>query len=253
MSRAPVNPSSWSRRRAKETDDRVAEFADRIVSTVAHELRTPLSVIVGYAELLRVRDDDDIRQEATTRILEGADRLSSVIHDILTVSTIDSGNVCVAPARVDLEAAVADVIRRFEAKTSTYTLAARTAGDGAPTVSADPHQLSEILARLVSNACESSPEGGKIVITIEERDGFAVVSVADEGRGMGEEERAAVFERFSHALNRSPGNSRGTGLGLYIASRFVELNGGSISVESAPGRGSTFTFTVPLAERDDPE
>ena len=253
MSRAPVNPSSWNRRRAKETDDRVAEFADRIVSTVAHELRTPLSVIVGYAELLRVRDDDDIRQEATTRILEGADRLSSVIHDILTVSTIDADSVSVDPAPVDLEAAVADVIRLFEVKTSTHTLTARAAGDAPPIVSADPHQLSEILARLVSNACESSPEGGEIVISSEARDGFAVVSVADEGRGMGEEERAAVFERFSHAVNASPRDSRGTGLGLYIASRFVELNGGSISVEGAPGRGSTFTFTVPLAEKDDRE
>ena len=253
MSSAPVSASSWSARRAKESDDRVAEFADRIISTVAHELRTPLSVIVGYAELLRVRDDDEIRREATTRILEGAERLSSAIHDILTVSTIDSGNVSIDPAPVELEAAVADVIRLFESKTSTHTLAAHVSADASPTVSADPHQLSEVLTRLVSNACESSPEGGEIVISSEARDGFAVVSVADEGRGMGEEERAAVFERFSHAVNPSPGDSRGTGLGLYIASRFVELNGGSISVESAPGRGSTFTFTVPLAERDDPE
>jgi signal transduction histidine kinase len=225
-----------------------SEAIDRLISTVSHELRTPLSVIVGYAELLGARDDEETRREAPIRIKEAAERLSSVVENILTVSSLDSGSLFLELVPVDLEDAVAETIARFERDETGHSFASNSMSpEGWPVVTADPVELGRILANLVSNACKYSPGGGEIVVRADRRDGSAVVSVSDQGPGIGEEEQERAFERVSRLDGPVQRGTRGSGLGLYITRALVELHGGSIWVESEPGRGSTFTFTVPLA------
>jgi len=218
----------------------VSQFLDRFVSTVSHELRTPLSVVVGYAELLEARDDPATRREAVLRIREAAERLASVIDAILLTATIDSGTVVLDPVPVDLVETVEETIRGHGER--HFELAA-----GAwPVVSADPEQLREILRQLVSNACKYSPPEAPVTIDAVRRDGFAVISVADRGRGIPTAQRELLFERFARGDGAAA--TGGSGLGLYIVRGLVELHGGSVAVESETGVGTTVSFTVPLAD-----
>lgn len=225
-----------------------ADFLDRLISAISHELRTPLAVIVGYAELLSARDDELTRREAPRRILEAADRLSAMLDDILTVSALDSGAFepegDVVDLRELLELTVESLSRHEEQR--SYSLS----GASRPLVWADRDQVARVVSNLVRYARDASPHDGSVAIRVDEREGCAVISVADEGPGLSEEQRTRVFERVSLAERSKRGGAPEAGLGLHVAHRLVEQNGGSIAIESAPGKGAVVTFSLPLAEGD---
>ena len=236
--------ASTATARQRELED----FLDYLSSTVAHELRTPLAVIAGYAELLRTRDNDETRREAPRRIQEAAERLLGLIDDIVTASAIESGAVVLDREPVEVEAAVASAIRLVEPTSDRHSFGAQCVNQaGWPVVSADPEQLARMLVTLVSNAVMSSPQGGEVFVTARREGRVALVSVADEGPGMAEAERAHVFERVSRVGLPGRGDAAAR-LGLSVTRGLVELHGGSIWVESEPGKGSTFRFTLPLHE-----
>ena len=220
-----------------------------VVSNLSHELRNPLAIIAGYAELLRFRGDDRLREEAAARITEAAAKISAIVDDLLTVFALDAETLSVEPTVVDLETVVAQAIEPVKNRQPGHTFSTRCASGTWPRVRADNEHLTRILTNLLLNACRYSPDGCEIQVSVKTEQGFASVTVEDDGFGFTREQLATVFDRFALIEISDRPEIRNTGLELYKARRLVELHGGEISGESEPGKGSRFTFTVPLAER----
>src|SRR5215467_337760 len=220
------------------------------VSMVSHELRTPLTSIQGYAELLLEdeRMDDEVR-ESLTIVKKNADRLLVMINDLLDLSRIEAGRVDLHCTSLDLTCLISEVARSLrpliEAKRQRLRL---DLGDALPAVWADADRVTQILTNLISNAHKYTPVEGSITVAARRDDGFVRVDVSDSGIGLSPEDQAQLFTKFFRADDRSGQAGRGTGLGLVITRLLVELHGGRITLSSAPGKGSTFSFTLPAPE-----
>jgi signal transduction histidine kinase len=214
------------------------------LSRLSHGLRTPLSLIVGYAELLTMRRDEQTLGEAPQRILEAAEQLTGVVDDLLTVYAIDANVLFVAPVSVELEpllqgAVEAALARAAQPVTADVEQRARPAR-----VLADPEYLVEIVGTLLENAANRSAEGATIALEARVEDDFARVEIRDDGTPLSDEERASAFDRFSALV---PAGGRTTGLELYKARRLVELQGGRVWAESDDSGQTRFGFALPLA------
>ena len=233
------------------TEERAVEqLKSDFVSTVSHELRTPLAAIYGAAMTLR-RDDVVLRaeqQEGMLAVIAGeSERLARIVNDILLASRLDSG-----AAAFDLGPADAtEIARAVLAAAETHLPSGIELVLSAPAqglrVAADPDGLRQVLVNLVENAVKYSPEGGRVELELEPADGRVRLAVRDRGLGIPAAEQDRIFEKFYRLdpnLSRGVG---GTGLGLYICREIVRRMGGRIRVESDPGRGSTFSFELPLA------
>lgn len=218
------------------------------VSNLSHELRNPLAIITGYAELLRFRDDAHVREEAAARIAEAAAKVSAIVDDLLTVLSLDAGTLAVEPQPVDLETVVAAAIAPVREGQPGHTFSTRCGDDSWPRVAADSEHLTRILTNLLLNACRYSPDGREIEVSVRRQQAFAAITVEDKGVGLTPKQQETAFERFSLIEVANRPDIRNTGLELYKTRKLVELHGGEISVESEPGKGSRFTFTIPLAE-----
>lgn len=218
---------------------------ETLVPDVAHQVKTPIAVIRGYAELLGARDDDATRLEAATQIRQAADVLEFMVDDLLVVLAAEAGVLHFEPETLDVAAAADVAIGLIARRSPGHSFATRW--EGSPRARADVEHLPRILTAFLLNACRLSPDGGEILVA-GQSDGDAVrVSVTDSGPGLGEEELAAAFERHrpSSAVDRS--ELRSSGLELYKARRLVELHGGDVKAASRPGHGATFSFTLPRA------
>jgi signal transduction histidine kinase len=218
------------------------------VSMVSHELRTPLTSIQGYAELLL--EDERIvgeERESLTIVRKNADRLLELINDLLDLSRIEAGRVDLHRTSLDLARLISEVARSLrpliEAKRQRLKL---DLGDALPAVWADANRVTQILTNLISNAHKYTLVDGSITVAARRDDGFVRVDVSDTGIGLSPEDQAQLFTRFFRAHERSPQAGGGTGLGLVISRLLVELHGGRITVSSAPGQGSTFSFSLPV-------
>jgi signal transduction histidine kinase len=220
------------------------------VSMVSHELRTPLTSIQGYADLLL--EDKQItgeERESLTIVKKNADRLLGLINDLLDLSRIEAGRVDLHRTSLDLAhliSEVADSLRPLiEAKRQRFRL---DLGEALPAVWADQDRVTQILTNLISNAHKYTLLEGSITVAVRRDDGFVCVDVSDTGIGLSPEDQAQLFTQFFRAHDRSPQADGGTGLGLVITRLLVELHGGRITVSSAPGQGSTFSFSLPVLE-----
>ena len=190
-------------------------------STAAHDLRTPLTVIAGYAELLLQRDDEETRRDAAEQILAATTRISSGIDDVLTLLAIAADDVVLEPVQLDLRDAVSGAAGLSQPPDAVVV------GGSAPVVQADAEQLSRMLAALLASARRSRRGEGAALVAIEEETGFAVVSFE-----LGEQWESDADSR----------------LDLHVAHRLAELQGGSIAVETAAESGcSRLRLTIPLA------
>jgi signal transduction histidine kinase len=216
-----------------------------LVANVAHQVKTPLAVIRGYAELVGARDDEATRREAAAQIAEAADVLESMMDDLLVVFALEAGILPFEPGPVDLAEVAEEAVERFAGRFGRHSFVAKLEGIG--TARADWEHLHRILAALLLNACRLSPDGGEVVIAARTEDDVVTVSVSDDGPGLGREELAAVFERHRPAAAAERSEVRSTGLELYKVRRLVELHGGAVHAESRLGHGSTFSFTLPRA------
>ncbi|HLC42019.1 MAG TPA: ATP-binding protein [Methylomirabilota bacterium] len=237
-----------------EQQNRAIQEANRLktefVSMVSHELRTPLTSIQGYAELLI--EDKQIAEEqrgSLTIVRKNADRLLGLINDLLDLARIEAGKIELHRTSLDLASLIREVAGSLrpliEAKQQRLRL---ELGDALPAVWGDADRVTQILTNLISNAHKYTPVEGSITVTARQDDGVVRVDVSDSGVGLSPEEQAKLFTKFFRAHDRSPQSARGTGLGLVITRLLVELHGGQITVSSAPGKGSTFTFTLPKSE-----
>ena len=220
------------------------------VSMVSHELRTPLTSIQGYAELLL--EDEQIageERESLTIVKKNADRLLGLINDLLDLSRIEAGRVDLQRTSLDLARLIPEVAGSLrpliEAKRQRLRL---DLAEALPAVWADANRVTQILTNLISNAHKYTLVEGSITVAARRDDGFVRVDVSDTGVGLSPEDQAQLFTKFFRAHDRSLQAGGGTGLGLVITRLLVELHGGRITVSSAPGKGSTFSFSLPALE-----
>jgi two-component system, OmpR family, phosphate regulon sensor histidine kinase PhoR len=226
----------------------IDEVKSALISTVSHELRTPLTLIHGFAELLVLRDMPVERQRASAvEILDASRRLARLIDDLLSVSRMESGRLVLDPRPLDLAAVVERILSPFRAMAARHTLRASVPA-GLPVVWGDPDKVEQILTNLVGNAIKYSPGGGEVLVTVERGEASVQVSVRDQGIGMSPRDMGQLFEKFYRVDREEVRRAGGTGLGLYITKRLVEMHGGRLWAESWPQAGSVFHFTLPTSD-----
>ncbi|MEZ5666343.1 MAG: PAS-domain containing protein [Alphaproteobacteria bacterium] len=237
--------------RALEERAQALEAADRLKSeflaTVSYELRTPLNAIIGFSEIL---DNcyfgtlNERQLEYTRDILDASHRLLTLIDDILDLASIEAGRVELEREKVAVPAlldGVAAVTREWARKQGLEIELDCPRNVGS--ILADEGRIKQVLFNLVSNAIKFTPSGGRITLGARRRDGFVVLSVADTGMGIEEQNRERVFESFTRV--KSGSRSAGPGLGLTLVKSVVELHGGSIAVDDNPGGGVVFSCALP--------
>ncbi|MEV4861251.1 ATP-binding protein [Streptomyces ossamyceticus] len=222
------------------------------LSTVSHELRTPLTSIVGYIELLKDEETGPLTPPQL-RMLDvvdrNANRLRALIEDLLTLSRIESGTFGSMKKPVDLHGLVASAADAIRPAAEAASVALETRCPARPLVlEADGDQLDRVLMNLLSNAVKFTPEGGKVTVATETRNGEAVLTVSDNGIGIPPAEQEKLFQRFFRASNATDAAIPGTGLGLTIVHTIVANHGGEMEVHSEEGRGTTFTARLPLPD-----
>ncbi|MBC7107085.1 MAG: PAS domain-containing protein, partial [Firmicutes bacterium] len=229
---------------------RLEQMRTEFVANVSHELRTPLTSIRGFLETLldgAVDDPPTARRFLETMALE-AERLARLIDDLLQLSRLEDRRVVLRRERVDMAVIVARVVDIFRAGAREKGLElGYHVQTHLPPVAGDPDMLARVLVNLVDNAVKYTPEGGRITVRAEAADGHVRVSVSDTGVGIPEESLPRVFERFYRVDKSRAREQGGTGLGLAIVKHIVEAHGGRVWARSEVGRGSTFTFELPVA------
>ncbi|MFL5926065.1 MAG: sensor histidine kinase [Gaiellaceae bacterium] len=231
-------------------DHRLEQLKADFIATVSHELRTPLAAVHGAAKTLQ-RDDVVVGEATAERLLtvisEQSDRLAAMVDDILLASRVDSPELEVASERVDVAALAAEVLAAARGLAREAATLELIAPSNAPPVVADREKLRQVLINLVENAAKYSPSGGRVQVELKPGEGELAVVVRDEGLGIAAADQRLIFEKFYRAdVNMTRGVS-GSGLGLYISRELVKRMGGTISVESQLGEGSTFVVTLPLS------
>ncbi|WP_309714182.1 ATP-binding protein [Armatimonas sp.] len=243
--------------RETEADRLKSEFA----STVSHELRTPLTAISGNVALLLSEKPGSLTEDqreflALTQI--SVLRLTGLITEMLDLSKLESTGLQMEHKPLDCGLLARQVVRTMEEQARTRGLSLTlNMPESIPIVRGDTDRIAQVLMNLISNALKYTPSGGKVVVRLAADDTQLTVRVADTGIGITAEDRARLFDKFFRADNSTTRNVGGTGLGLAISKTIVEALGGTIWVESTPGIGSTFAFTLPLAgtepEKEAPE
>jgi signal transduction histidine kinase len=226
-----------------------SQHKSEFLANMSHELRTPLNAIIGFSEVLAERmfgDVNDKQAEYLQDILESGRHLLSLINDILDLSKIEAGHMELEPADFDLPSAIDNALTlvRERATRRGITLGC-TIDEQLGLIRGDERKVKQILLNLLSNALKFTPEGGRIDVGGRLDGEMAEVSVTDTGIGIAPTDQEAVFEEFRQ-VGAAERKAEGTGLGLALSRKFVELHGGRIWVQSEVGHGSTFTFTLPL-------
>ena len=237
-----------------EDKSRQIEAANRhkseFLANMSHELRTPLNAIIGFSEVLGERLFGELNEkqaEYTEDILSSGRHLLSLINEILDLSKVEAGRMELEVAAFDLPLAI-DNARTFVRERATrhgITLDV-TVDERLGEIVGDERKIKQILLNLLSNAVKFTPEGGRIGINARQADGSVEISVSDTGTGIAPEDQATIFEEFRQVGSDYTHKVEGTGLGLTLAKKFVELHGGRIWVTSEVGKGSRFTFTLPI-------
>jgi signal transduction histidine kinase len=236
-----------------EDKSRQLEAASRhkseFLANMSHELRTPLNAIIGFSEVLAEKmfgDVNDKQAEYLQDILESGRHLLSLINDILDLSKIEAGRMELELAEFDLPQAIQNALTLVRERALRRGIALHHAiDDRVADIRADERKVKQVLLNLLSNAIKFTPEGGRIDVRAAPADGLIEVSVTDTGVGIAPEDQGAVFEEFRQ-VGATDTRAEGTGLGLALSRKFIELHGGRIWVQSELGRGSTFSFTLPV-------
>jgi signal transduction histidine kinase len=251
---AKVHERTQELRAANERLRDLDRLKSSFLSNVTHELRTPLTAIGGIAENLLDGMAGALNEKQAryiTGIKDSGDRLARLIDDLLDLSAIEANRIRLKPSNFllnDLVYEVAEVLKSVaEAKSVALEVSAR---NGHLRARADSDKITQVLTNLVINAVKFTPSGGKVALTLEPsiEDNWLQVNVTDSGPGIPTAESEKIFDEFYQIGQPDRKKTEGVGLGLAICKRLVEMHGGAIWVDSTPGRGSSFHFTVPAAE-----
>jgi GAF domain-containing protein len=220
------------------------------LANMSHELRTPLNAIIGFSEILAEKMFGDINEKQTEYlqdILESGRHLLSLINDILDLSKIEAGRMELELSEFDLPNAIDNALTLVRERASRRGIRlGSTVDERLGMIGGDERKVKQVLLNLLSNALKFTPEGGRIDVAARLHHDVAEVSVTDTGIGIAPEDQIAVFEEFRQ-VGAADKKAEGTGLGLALSRKFIELHGGRIWVKSQVAAGSTFTFTLPLS------
>lgn len=229
---------------------RFNELKNQFVGMAAHDLRSPIAVIQGYANLLNggfMGPLEDSQKESIRIMGRLCDKMLVLINDLLDVSAIESGRLVLECQETDLKAYLERNAREgaLLAKAKSIEFSAEIPAD-LPKVWMDPNRIDQVLNNLMTNAIKFSSPQSRIILRVVPAEGVVAISVADQGQGIPPEEISKMFQYFGRTRVTPTAGEKSTGLGLAIAKRLVEAHRGKITVESQPGQGSTFTFTLPI-------
>lgn len=217
------------------------------MSNVSHELRTPLSSVKLMLETVMASPEQETRETFLPQALREVDRLGALVEQLLEQARAESGQLKLAPREIDLESVARPIFESFEAKARGKGLTLELEAKQPVRVEADPDRLAQVFVNLLDNAIRHTQPGGRVKLTLESRGSEAVARVRDTGEGIPYRDVPRIFERF-YVVDRSRGRaSGGAGLGLAIVKTIVDAHGGSISAESALGRGTSVTVRLPIA------
>ena len=226
-----------------------SQHKSEFLANMSHELRTPLNAIIGFSEVLAqgmFGEVNEKQSEYLRDILESGRHLFSLINDILDLSKIEAGRMELEASEFALPQAIQNALTLVRERALRRGIALHhVIDDRVADIRADERKLKQVLLNLLSNAIKFTPEGGRIEVRATPANGTIEVSVTDTGIGIAPEEQEAVFEEFRQ-VGTADKKAEGTGLGLALSHKFVELHGGKIYVTSQVGVGSTFTFTLPI-------
>jgi PAS domain S-box-containing protein len=231
------------------TEHATEKMKEHFLATVSHELRTPLTPIIGYAKFLLRRDDVEpkVRKEALASLLERSEHMQRLVEDLLLASTVDDSAGSRVHARrepVDITEIVARGVATARVSHAPRDIVLHAAPP--MLVSGDRVRLMQVLANLIDNAVKFSPAETPVVVKLTREGPRAVLSVTDHGRGIPSDKRQIIFDKFRRLENPDTMETGGAGLGLYIVRSLVHAMGGSLGVDSLPGRGSTFVVRLEL-------
>ncbi|PYN92058.1 MAG: hypothetical protein DMD91_32970 [Candidatus Rokuibacteriota bacterium] len=222
------------------------------LASMSHELRTPLNAIIGFSEVLQERmfgELNDKQAEYVHDIVESGRHLLSLINDILDLSKIEAGRMDLELTHFSVPMAVENALTLIRERATRHGLTvALDVGANVGEIVGDERKVKQVLINLLSNAIKFTPEGGRVTVTAGLADGTVEIVVSDTGIGIAAEDHEAIFEEFRQVGTDYARKREGTGLGLALARRFVELHGGRLWVKSELGQGSTFTFTLPVGQ-----
>jgi signal transduction histidine kinase len=234
--------------RLKEVD----AVKDAFVSTVSHELRTPITNIVGYVELLQDGAYGDPGPEQTAalqRVEQNSERLLTLIEDLLTLSRLDQPQLRLEPRLIDLRRVLSTVHEMLAPMLATRQLDFRVEVPQAPVaLNGDREKLERMVVNLAGNAVKYTPDGGEVLLSLTQHGGKAVIEVRDTGLGIPAQELDSLFRRFYRSSVAEQRAIQGTGLGLSIVKSIATLHGGTVSVDSELGKGSTFRVVLPCLD-----
>jgi PAS domain S-box-containing protein len=235
---------------AQEEADRANRAKSQFLTSMSHELRTPLNAILGFSELLTDNGTDRFDAATRSRFLDqihsSGQHLLQLINDILDLSKVESGQMEMHLEEVELGSLIDEVRATVEPLARSKDMALKTEPSPELNLIADSAKLKQMLLNLVSNAIKFTPRGGRIDIRSRQVESWVEIAVTDNGIGIAEKDLGLLFTEFQQ-LDAGPGrHQEGTGLGLALTKRFAEMHGGRVRVESALGKGSTFTLHLPL-------
>jgi signal transduction histidine kinase len=242
-------------RRAGERDQ-LERMKDEFVLTASHELRSPLTSVQGFAELLMLERERLSPKQADTVeiILDNTRHLVRLLNDLLDLARSDAGRLTIKPVPTDVGSLVADAVRTMRSQTeSSQQTLSESVEAGLPRVSVDPDRIRQVLVNLLTNAHEYCPERASIEVTAALDGAEVEIAISDDGPGMPKDQLEHIFERFTRGDAGLTQHVGGTGLGLAISKSLVELHGGSIGATSSPGQGSTFRIRLPIVFVGEPK
>jgi signal transduction histidine kinase len=226
-----------------------SQHKSEFLANMSHELRTPLNAIIGFSEVLSERmfgDLNEKQEEYLKDIYASGQHLLSLINDILDLSKIEAGRMELELTDFHLLTALDSALTLVRERAGRRGIALHLSADERlGQIQADERKVRQVVLNLLSNAIKFTPEGGRIEMRAAPKDGLVEISVTDTGIGIAPEDQEAVFEEFRQ-VGTADKKVEGTGLGLTLCRKFVELHGGRIWVTSQVGVGSTFTFTLPV-------
>lgn len=233
--------------------ERANQLKSEFLASMSHELRTPLNAVIGFSDLLSEEPDDALTEKQRRfidHIRTGTQHLLRLINDILDLSKIEAGRLELHCESFTLDQALAEVLSVVHPLVLTRKVTVKDCAPADVRIHADRVRVKQVLYNLISNAIKFTPPGGSVRVEACRENGLITISVADTGIGIHPEDQGAIFQEFRQFGPTAQGVKEGTGLGLAISRRLVERHGGKIWLQSEPGKGSRFSFTLPAASVD---
>jgi PAS domain S-box-containing protein len=234
-------------RESEEKLKNLLKEREEFIANASHELKTPLTSIRAYAELLE-EHIEQVAEEPYKGMMHKlglqVDRLHVLVADMLDTTRMSEGKLVLNVTRFDLNELIREKAEELQRITKTHTI--RTLLASFPEIEADRERIGQVIVNLVSNAIKYSPKGGEILLASEPEDGFVKVSVSDQGMGIPAADLDKIFDRFFRVDSKEVRTFPGMGIGLFISQGIIQRHGGALTVKSEEGEGSTFTFTLPV-------